>query len=393
MIRKRFNPKTCILILATGLSASLAPAADDSVRLDASGYLQIAPNYLYTPRTETREGGHQMEYRAQTRLNLRLDKGPHWSFHAQSRLRYFGGDTVRSIPDYAEAIDRDDGLVDLSWTVYDSRSSLLYAVPDRLYAEWDGGDWNVRLGRQRINWGVALMTNPNDIFNHYSVYDFDYPERPGSDAVRIQRFFGFGTRLEAAVRPDRERDKTVAALLFGFHMKSYDIQTIAGRYRDRWAVGLGWAGNLGGAGLKGETMTYHRPATPPGEREFKTVTAMSIDTMLPKRLFALLELLYNEGGGMDAMATGSDRIAPDNPSISKWQATARLTWPPHPLLDTDLTVMIFPDECGAYLAPSATWSITPNMDASIIGQIFTGRKDSPLADSGYRVIFSVKQIF
>ncbi len=390
---KRFKTTSCLMILATGFPALLARAVDDTVRLDASGYVQIAPNYLYTPRSEVREGGYRTEYRAQTRLNLRLDSGPHWSFHAQSRLRYFGGDTVRSIPGYAEIVAHDDGLVDLSWTVFDDRSHLLHVLPDRLYAEWDGGDWNVRLGRQRINWGVALMTNPNDIFNHYSVYDFDYPERPGSDAVRIQRFFGFGTRLEAAVRPDREPDETVAALLFGFHLKGYDIQTIAGRYRDRWTAGLGWAGNLGGAGLKGETTTYHRSDPEPGEREFQTVTAVSLDYMFPNRLFALIELLYNEGGGMDAMATGLERIAPDNPSISKWQTTARLTWPAHPLLDTDLVVMIFPDERGAYLAPSATWSLTPNTDASILGQIFAGRKGSPLADAGYRMILSVKQSF
>lgn len=390
---KRFNAKAGILILAIGLAALMATAGE-TLRPDAGGYVQFAPTVLYTPRTETQAGEYRMEYRAQTRLNLRLDAGAHWRFHGQTRLRYFAGDMIRDLPGYSDMIARDDGLADLSWTLIDDRSGLLHALPDRLYAEWDGGDWNIRLGRQRVNWGVALITNPNDIFNHYSFYDFDYPERPGADALRIQRFFGFGTRLEAAVRPDREADETVAAMLFAFHVKGYDLQTIAGRYRDRWAAGLGWAGNLGGASLKGETMTYHRPDPDSGEREFQTVAALSLDYMFPNRWFALIELLVNEGGGMDTVTTVSDGgIAPDNPSIARRQITFRLSWPPHPLLDTDLAVMVFPDERGAYLAPSATWSATPNTDVAFMGQIFTGRKDSVLDSAGQRWILSIKRSF
>ena len=48
----------------------------------------------------------------------------------------------------------------------------------------------LRIGRQRINWGVNLAWNPNDLFNAYSLIDFDYQERPGSDAIRFQYYMG-----------------------------------------------------------------------------------------------------------------------------------------------------------------------------------------------------------
>lgn len=390
----RTKPAFRLALALAPLAAVAMQAADDGIlSLRTSGYWQAAPNVSFVPRSDTQERRAWTEYRAQARINLRLDAGERWALHGQTRLRYFGGDFVRSMPGYAENVARDDGLADLSWTVFDNRSGLLHVLPDRLNAEWDGGAWNARAGRQRINWGVNLITNPNDIFNHYSFFDFDYPERPGSDSLRIQRHLGFGSRLEAAVRPARERDETVAALLYAFHAKGYDAQLIAGRYRDLWTAGLGWAGNVGDAGLKGEIMAYA-----PGNRSFtedeaRTVAAVSLDTMLPNRVFVLAELLYNESGGTQEAGAGFERVAPDNPSFARWQATLRASWPPHPLLDTDLALMIFPEERGGFLAPSATWSVATDTDAMLLAHIFVGRKGTPLADAGWRAILSLKRSF
>ena len=60
--------------------------------------------------------------------------------------------------------------------------------------------WELTLGRQRINWGVNLAFNPNDLFNAYSLIDFDYQERPGSDAIRFQYFTNELSSFETAVQ-------------------------------------------------------------------------------------------------------------------------------------------------------------------------------------------------
>ncbi len=381
-------------VLAGCWSAQQGAAwAASPARLDAGGHVEVAPTHLAMtdPRTGRRE--HLTEIRTQARLNLLLDAGPHWRMHAQTRLRHFGGDTVRRLPGYADAVARDDGLADLSWVIHEGDAGVLYAQPDRLYCEWDGGDWNIRLGRQRINWGMALITNPNDIFNHYSFYDFDYPERPGSDAMRIQRHYDFGTRIELAVRPGRTRDETIAALLAALPLLGYDVQAIAGRHRDRWAAGLGLAGDLGGAGLKGEVMTYIHPDPGDEERRARSVMAVSVDYMFANRLFAYVELLYNEGGGQDALHAGPQRIAPDNPSFARQQATVQLSWQAHPLLDAAVAVMAFPEEKGWHAGPSATWSAAPNTDVLLAGQFFGGRAGSRLDEAGRRWILSVKHSF
>ena len=77
---------------------------------------------------------------------------------------------------------------------------VFHIMIDRLYLQWNDDSWQFKVGRQRINWGVNLAWNPNDIFNAYSLYDFDYEERPGTDALRFQKFIGYAGGYEIAIK-------------------------------------------------------------------------------------------------------------------------------------------------------------------------------------------------
>lgn len=37
-----------------------------------------------------------------------------------------------------------------------------------------------------------MAWNPNDWFNTYNYFDFDYEERPGTDAIRVRVYFKDG---------------------------------------------------------------------------------------------------------------------------------------------------------------------------------------------------------
>ncbi len=75
-------------------------------------------------------------------------------------------------------IGADDGLVDMSWNIVEKQSFLLNTTIDRLWFDLHFNKFQVTVGRQRINWGQTFVWNPNDIFNAYSFFDFDYVERP-----------------------------------------------------------------------------------------------------------------------------------------------------------------------------------------------------------------------
>lgn len=402
----RNNPLLLVSPLLLLLFGTLLPQlirAQPGENLYVRGYLQGMPLRISADLPEPIGDGNWMEYRIQNRINVRWTPSNSVTFHWQMRTRLFAGDLVQDInrwaddipgfPRYAKAIDVDDGLVNMSQLLADQDRWLLHYIPDRLFLEWNRGDWNVRLGRQRINWGVNMITNPNDIFNMYSFYDFDYPERPGSDAIRIQRFMGFSSRMELAVSPGRNLEKSIAAILYSFHTKGYDIQLIGGYYRERLATGAGWAGNLRDAGFKGEVVFYADIAQTHDTRASNVIAALSVDYMLPNSLFLVAEALYNKEGGMDEFLLLAEPITPDNPSFSKFQFTAQGSYPIHPLLDGRLAAIWYPDEQAVYLSPSTTWAVTSDLDLQILGQVFAGSDASAFANAGNMITASLRYHF
>ncbi|MCB0557706.1 MAG: hypothetical protein KDD09_02100, partial [Phaeodactylibacter sp.] len=135
------------------------------------------------------------------RLNFRWMINDELKLRTDLRTRVFYGDLVRANPNYGDAIDNvNNDYFDLSLVLLDENAWVVQSMIDRLYLEYFKGNWEVRLGRQRINWGISTVWNPNDIFNAFSFTDFDYEERPGSDALRVKYYTGFASSVELAVR-------------------------------------------------------------------------------------------------------------------------------------------------------------------------------------------------
>jgi hypothetical protein len=59
-----------------------------------------------------------------------------------------------------------------------------YLTVERLYADVDAGPARLRIGRQAVNWGSALIWNPTDLFEEVFLTDY-WAERKGLNAVRV----------------------------------------------------------------------------------------------------------------------------------------------------------------------------------------------------------------
>jgi len=392
----RGNLRFFLLLLLLLWGGSSAQAGQD---IDLSGYLQGSLLQYRTPASSASSRNEQYEYRLQNRLNLRWDVAAGFSLHGGLRTRLFAGDLVRTAPQYVKELRRDSGLFNLSATLVDQDNLLLVTSADRLFAEWDRNDWLIRAGRQRVNWGINMITNPNDIFNIYSIYAIDYPERPGSDALRIQRFTGFGSRVELAISPGRQRRETVAAALYGFNFKGYDVQIISGYYRDRLAVGGGWAGNLNGAGFKGEAMLFHDLTKQKDNfrHNINTIIAVSLDYMFENGLFVVTELLYNKDGGnrdnelpRQPFPSG---LAADNPSLTRYQGALQLSVLIHPLVNSSLTSVYFFQEKALFVSPALIWSVRQNLDLTVSAQLFNGGSNTLLEQAADLYMASLKYNF
>lgn len=366
-----------LILLFLAIKANTAQATDLSI----GGYTQANPVHIRAELPPPLGESIFWEYRLQNRLNLRWNATSHLDFHWQMRNRFFAGDLVQEFPFYANQIDTDEGIVNLSWMVTEQDDWFVHHIPDRLYTEWDRGNWNIRIGRQRINWGINTITNPNDLFNIYSFYDFDYPERPGSDAVRIQYFRGFGSRAELALRTAEDLQNSIAAGLYAFNAYNFDFQVIGGYYRERATLGGGWASDVSGIGFKGETMFY-ADIDADNDRETNFIASASADYMFRGGFYGMMELLYNHEGGRETFLLMTETLTPDNPSFSRYQITTRGRYPFHTLVNGSLSLLYYPDESTVFVSPQVTWSVLQDMDFILLGQFFVGSDDSVFGTAG-----------
>lgn len=318
------------------------------------------------------------------RLNFRWYPSEELRVYGALRTRLFVGETTKAFGDnFVDFIEYDTYFFDLSWAVYNEGSVLLHTIIDRLYLEWNHKDISLKAGRQRINWGINTVWNPNDIFNAYSYFDFDYEERPGTDAVRLEYFTGVNSSIDFAVSlpaetfdpAGRKTNTLTAALMYKTNQWNYDFQFLAGYSRENWVLGVGWAGNLGSASLKGE-MTYFSPEEETAFDQKAFVGTISVDHSI-KDFFYNLSYLYNSAGPRELGAEGllrlgSRSLTAKNLSPYKHSAFIQAGYQIHPLVNGGMGVMLFPSNKAVFLSPFVSWNVFQDFDIDFIVQGFYG---------------------
>ena len=136
------------------------------------------------------------------------------------------------------------------------------------------------------------------MFNAYSFFDFDYEERPGADALRIQYYTSGNSSVETAINYTDNWDDNTIALKYNFHKYNYDFQILAAKYIQDYTLGLGWEGAIKNIGIKGE-FSYFIPQKNTNEKDSSLVGAISFDYYFKNGIATNLGTLYNSAGVTD----------------------------------------------------------------------------------------------
>jgi hypothetical protein len=340
--------------------------------LTLNGYVSILHSVIF----DSLSGPFINDNLIHNRLNLKGYVNENLTFAAEFRNRLFTGDMVESGPDYSEMIGSDQGMVDMSWNIINEQSFFLNMTVDRLWLDYNYGKFQARIGRQRINWGQTLVWNPNDIFNAYSYFDFDYVERPGSDAVRLQYYPGSSSAIEIAVKADFE-DNITAATLYRFNKWGYDLQFLAGYFNSEDLVaGAGWSGTLGSLSFRGEA-TWFQPTKAFSDTTGTGIFTLGFDKIFKNNSMAQIQFMYcNNPADLDSFGSlyyGS--ISTKELAFSKYSCFGLFSYPITPLLNLSLSAIWFPDLDGYYMGPSVDYSIAENVDLSMYWQHFESKMD------------------
>ncbi len=316
------------------------------------------------------------------RLNFRWFPSDNFTLKLELRNRFFWGDQIRLSGPEAFKMQLEEGndYFDLDIATADQVGIAAHSIIDRFYGEYINGNWEVRLGRQRINWGINTVWNPNDIFNAFSFTDFDYEERPGSDALRIRYYTGYVGSIEIAGKVASDWADSTVGLLWVFNQWNYDFQLLVGVVEGDYALGGGWAGNIKNVGFKGE-FTYFIPFE---QENIESFTAtLGADYSFGNSLFLNAGFLFNSNGTTtgDITQLFTFDLSAKNLYPYKYATFLSTSYPISPLLNGGLAIIYSPSEAQAlFVNPTLTYSIKENWDIDFISQIVFDKT----VNGGYR---------
>ncbi|MFH4968341.1 hypothetical protein V8G61_09065 [Gaetbulibacter sp. M240] len=326
------------------------------------------------------------------RINLRYNYGSAFSAAAEFRNRIFWGEAVRLNSNFSQQLENPSDFFDLSVSYLKRPDLLMHTNIDRIWLQFSLKHFETRLGRQRINWGIGTLWNPNDIFNTYNFLDFDYEERPGRDAVKFTYKFGGMSNIELAIATSEGMKQQVIALKYFFNKQYYDFQFIAGQFNDTVTLGGGWSGRIENIGFKGECQYFFSHK----EKDDLLNITLEADYLLENSWYLGGGLLFNSYGvskPQDNWETISFELSPKNLMPTKWNATLTVRKQFTPLFTTGLTTIYSPGTNLFLVLPGLSYNIATNLDLDFVMQSFFAEFQNTFNGLSHNIFLRTKWSF
>ena len=317
-------------------------------------------------------------YQIYNRLNFNYQFNEYNKLSLQFRNLAMMGSWLKPSPSMvASTLDADIGAVDMNFKLIEEKELVFAANIDRFFYQYSKEKIEFTFGRQRINWGRTMAWNPNDIFNASSFLEFDYVEKPGSDAARMVYYLNQTSALDFAFKVDSAY-KFTYALKYNFNYKHTDVQVLGGVFYDDLVAGIGWAGNIKQVGFKGEATLF----VPVFDSSYSTLLAatVSFDYSLNNGLYFLGQVLYSpiddNAPAFNPFSVTGGFLTARNLSFTEWNVLAQASYPFSPVVNGSFSLMYFPDEEAVLLFPTFTYSVHNDLDLSLTYQGYKSLKST-----------------
>lgn len=383
--------KQMLQIFFISLIAFNASAQDSTTlpkKLTINGYIKDLQIFTFNKNFKELISGNLIH----NRINIRWKPTDKITAAGEFRNRLFWGEEVKLTPGFASFLRNENEKVNLQKAWLKNKSLVLHTNVERLYVDYHTNNFTARIGRQRINWGITTTWNPNDIFNTYTFFDFDYEERPGSDGAKLQYMFNDFLNIELAYANTGKKNGNVAALKYNWNKWGYDMQLITGWYKQHVTLGAGWAGNIKDAGFKGEAQYFFRSKD--SADHFNML--LEADYMFKKGWYINAGLLFNSHGLSKPVSNWNAinlKLSPENLMPTKWNIIVTTAKEFTPLLSANMSVLYAPGTNLVIIFPSLQYNITTNLDVSLIWQSFLAEMNNDFEAVNNRFFLRTKWSF
>jgi len=306
------------------------------------------------------------------RLNLEVIPHNNIRVVLQARNRLIFGNSMTADPLYADRTGADQNFTDLSFNIAKGNSFVLNSTIDRAFLELTFDKFELVAGRQRINWSNTFIWNPNDLFNVYSYFEVDYPERPGCDAVSVKYYPSFSSQIQGAVTAD-SAGKITAAMFGRFNVLNADIQLLGGIIKEEdYVLGMGWVTDIRGISFRGEGSWFY-PMERNVDTSGKILVSAGLDYTFSNSVMLQTEWMFcNKPIEIENGITSAFNGAMDVRALawSKYSGFAAVSYPFNPIINGTIAGIWFPDLKGFFVGPSLEFNVAENFNFSIIHQYF-----------------------
>ena len=381
------------LFIISAIIFSSAVFAQDSVKnktgkWEINGYIKNLESLYFDKNFNNSISGNLLH----NRLNFKWKPSEKITTIAEIRNRLFWGEEVKLTPEFASQLRNENEIVNLQPIWINKTSLVLLSNVERLYLDYQQQQWNLRIGRQRINWGETITWNPNDIFNTYNFLDFDYEERPGVDGGKFKYLLNNFSNIELACATNGKKDGSVAAIKYALNKWGYDMQIITGWYHNQPTIGAGWAGNIKEAGFKGEVQYF----IPSQDSLAQLNLTLESDYMFKKAWYVNLGFLYTNQGTYKPVDHWEDihlKFSPKNLMPTKWNIIVTTSKQFTPLFIGSMSTVYAPGTDLLIIFPTFQYNIDTNLDITLVWQSFLSRFQNRFQAASHSAFLRMKWSF
>jgi hypothetical protein len=386
--------RIAILLLFTGLT-SMAQEAEKMNKYSLGGYISGMPSIMWMKYTDFFTGetidSSAWQVLLHNRLNFSFYPTENITIGLQIRNQLIGGEFVRAAQ-FENGFTKENYFLPLTFYQTLGDQYLLSISIDRLFLKYTYNNLEITAGRQRINWGQTFVWNPNDIFNSYNFFDFDYPERPGADALRIQYYTSYSSSIDLAAKVD-SAGKITGGGLFRFTKWNTEFQLLAGyfshsnklvisdtlramEWEDQDIVGgLGFSGAIQNLSIRSE-LSYFYSLREDENVDNQFLASITFDYTFSNQTALLFEFFYNSNVQLTGTSFLSFYAGTQNVktlTFTKYNFFGQVTYPVIPILNATLASMYFTDDnlAGYFLGPNMDLSLGDNLTLSAYFQFFS----------------------
>ncbi len=380
-----------IMLFIPFFQMGIAQESNKLSSLDFHGYLSGMPSLFWM------EDSSAWQVLLHNRLNFDWYPSKRISGSIQFRNQLIAGEFVKITP-IENGFNKEKYFLPLTFQYKFADQYLLSLGIDRAWLKYTYNQFEFIVGRQRINWGQTFVWNPNDLFNSYNFFDFDYEEKPGADAIRMQYYTSFTSSIDVAVKAD-SAGKITAGALFHFNKWNTDFQIMGGyfsqsnkleldtfptiKWEDKDIVGgFGFSGAISNLSIRGE-MSYFYSLNDDIFSKNLLLASLAMDYSFSNQTYLMFEFFYNSNvqlSGSSFLNFYGGTQSVKTLTVTKYNAFGQVSYPINPIINTTLAGMYFFDKdiTGLFVGPSVDLSIGDNLSLAAFFQFFAFKYKNPM---------------